>query len=338
MLAAYLLFLAKTITFIVAILLIIAGIITLVSKGKQHPKERLDIKKLNEKYEAMAKLLREKICTKKQLKQYGKEEKQQRKQNEKLKPPAHRKRIFVLNFQGDIRASAVKTLREEITALLTTATREDEVVLRLESPGGMVYAYGLAASELLRIRHKEIPLTVIVDKVAASGGYMMACVANRILAAPFAIVGSIGVIAQLPNFHRLLKKKDIDFEQIMAGQYKRTLSLFGENTRQGREKFQEEIDETHTLFKAFIRENRPMLNIEKVATGEHWYGKQAISLQLIDDICTSDDYLQFASNHADIYELCYVTRRSLMEKLNASAQKGYENLLKAVSPSHTFIE
>lgn len=338
MLTAYLLFLAKTITLILAILLAVAGVIALISKNKLQPKEHLEIKKLNEKYEGMTKLLREKICTKKQLKQHLKEEKKLRKQNEKLATSTHRKRIFVLSFQGDVRASAVKSLREEITALLTTASHDDEVVLKLESPGGLVYAYGLAASELQRIRNKDIPLTVIVDKVAASGGYMMACVANRILAAPFAIVGSIGVIAQLPNFHRLLKKKDIDFEQIMAGQYKRTLTLFGENTRQGREKFQEEIDETHTLFKAFIRENRPMLNIDKVATGEHWYGKQAIALQLIDDICTSDDYLQSASQNADIYELCYVTKRSLMEKLNASAKKGYENVLKALSPSHTFIE
>jgi len=330
MLSQYLLFAAQTITLIIAILVVFGGIVAIATKGKHRPKDQLEIKKLNEAYEDMQETMRAEVLDKPALKKLLKAEKKAKKLREKISKnleEAARKRIFVVNFAGDIRASAVKALREEVTAILTIATAQDEVVLRLESPGGMVHAYGLAASQLQRIRKQQIPLVAIIDKVAASGGYMMAAVANKILAAPFAVVGSIGVIAQIPNFHRLLKKNNIEFEQITAGQYKRTLTLFGENTRQGRQKFQEEVDETHDLFKSFVRENRPQLNVEAVATGEHWYGTQAVASNLIDGIITSDDYLLSASKEADIYEVCYTTRKSFMGKLTASAHKGYEQLL-----------
>lgn len=330
MLPDYLLFLAKIATFIIAILLLFVGIIAIASKGKDKSKEKLDIKKINEKLEETTQTLREAVLTKDKLKEILKTEKKQQKAADKAQKEGteSRKRIFVLNFQGDIRASAVKNLREEITAILTIATPEDEVVICLESPGGMVHAYGLAASQLKRIRAKNIPLTAIVDKVAASGGYMMACVANRILAAPFAVLGSIGVIAQLPNFHRLLKKNDVDFEQIMAGQYKRTLTIFGENTKEGRKKFQEEVDETQELFKAFVIENRPSLNIDHVATGEHWFGTRALELNLIDDIMTSDDYILAASQEADIFEITHTIKKNLMEKFSTNAQKAFDTLVK----------
>ncbi|HVV68315.1 MAG TPA: protease SohB [Gammaproteobacteria bacterium] len=333
MLAHYALFLAQALTIVIAILILFGGIIAISSKGKSRSKDRLEVKKINDKYEAMEQLLCETTCSKQELKRHHKETKKLQKEQKKS---GMRKRIFVLNFQGDIRAQAVKNLREEITGILTTATPKDEVVLRLESPGGMVHAYGLAASQLQRLRKQQIPLTVIVDKIAASGGYMMAAVGNHILSAPFAVVGSIGVIAQIPNFHKLLKKKDIEFEQIMAGQYKRTLTLFGENTRQGREKFQEEVDETHALFKAFILENRPNLDMDKVATGEHWYGSRALELKLIDAIMTSDDYLLTASRNADIYEVCYQVKKTWMSKFSTAAQQGMEQLkanLKHVTPT-----
>ena len=101
--------------------------------------------------------------------------------------------------------------------MLEVAQPEDQVIIRLENHGGVVHEHGLAASQLVRIREREIPLTIVVDKVAASGGYLMACVANRILAAPFAILGSIGVLAQIPNFNRLLDSHGVDFEMITAG-------------------------------------------------------------------------------------------------------------------------
>jgi serine protease SohB len=202
--------------------------------------------------------------------------------------------VFVLGFHGDIRAHAVRNLREEISALLTLAEPEDSVVVRLESSGGMVHAYGLAAAQLTRIRERGIPLTVCVDKVAASGGYLMACVADRIVAAPFAMVGSIGVLAQIPNFHRLLKKHDIDYELLTAGQYKRTLTVFGRNTDTARQKFAEELEDTHALFREFVQRYRPGLDVAAVATGEVWFGERAQGLGLVDTLGTSDALLQDA--------------------------------------------
>ena len=153
-------------------------------------------------------------------------------------------------------AHEVESLREEITAIISIANpSKDKVLIRLESGGGVVHGYGLAASQLQRIKSAGIPLSVAIDKVAASGGYMMACVADEILAAPFAIVGSIGVIAQIPNFNKILKKNDVEFEQITAGEFKRTLTLFGENTDKAREKFREEIEQTHDLFKTTLEDS-----------------------------------------------------------------------------------
>ena len=227
----------------------------------------------------------------------------------------------MIHFKGDIRANEVASLREEVSAILTTASGTDEVLVILESGGGTVHGYGLGASQLQRIRDKSISLTVAVDKVAASGGYMMACVANRIIAAPFAIIGSIGVLAQLPNFHKLLKKHDIDFEQISAGKFKRTLSLFGENTEADREKLRGELEETHELFKQFVRENRAQVDVEAISTGEHWLAKTALERGLVDALQTSDDYLSNAAASAEIYEVRYTRRKSFMEKLFTSTAR-----------------
>lgn len=317
-LANYGLFLAKTATIVIAIIVIVAFIVAMASKGKE-TKTRLKIKKLNKKYTDFKNSLNEEVLTKTENKQLRKSEKQQLKK-EKNKSES-RKRVFLLNFNGDIKASATSSLREEITAILTIAKPTDEVVVALESPGGMVPNYGLAASQLKRLRNKNIPLTVAVDKVAASGGYMMACVANKILAAPYAIIGSIGVVAQIPNFHRLLKKNEIDFEQITAGEYKRTLSLFGEVTEKGREKVQEDVNSIHAIFKAFILEHRPQVQIDQVATGEHWHGLQALDLKLVDSILTSDDYLLNMSEDTDIYEIHYAEKKSLAKKLSLSMQQ-----------------
>lgn len=314
-LADYGLFLAKSITIIIAILLALIGVMVILRKAKGIDKNKLEIKNINEKYEHYTDTLNATILHKTELKKALKEKKSQQKQQDKN--PSNKKRIFVLQFAGDIRASAVSQLREEISAILCVATPQDEVVVCLESGGGMVTHYGLAASQLRRLRNKQIPLTIIVDKIAASGGYMMACVGDRVLAAPFAIIGSIGVLAQIPNFHRLLKKHNVDFEQLTAGQYKRTLTIFGENTEKGREKMQEEIEDIHQLFKAFIAQNRQQVDVNQIATGEYWLASRALELKLVDDLITSDDYLQTASNDADIYHVNYVEKKSLGAKLNS---------------------
>ncbi|BBB14940.1 non-proteolytic protein peptidase family S49 [Candidatus Rickettsiella viridis] len=307
-------FLLKLSTLVLAILILAAGLFAIARKAKEQARLKLCINKLNTKYQEFADVLNAEILTKSAKKKITKEKKIKLKKQSKQA----NKHIFVLNFQGDIKGSAVCGLREEITAILQVATPQDEVVLKLESGGGMVSPYGLAASQLQRLKNKRIPLTISIDKIAASGGYLMACVADKILAAPFAIIGSIGVVAQLPNFHRFLKKRDIDFELLTAGEYKRTLTMFGENTEKAREKTKEDLEEIHRLFKQFIEANRKQVNITQVATGAHWLAKDALELKLVDELITSDDYLmnQACSNHADIYELKFLMKKSVADKLS----------------------
>lgn len=311
----YGLFLAKAITIVLAVLATVGGIIALSARTKLRAKERIEVKNLNRQYQHMMHTLQAAMLPKKAFQRVFKAWRKAEQKRHTSTSQEHKKKIFVVNFHGDIRALAVNSLRKEITAILTVAIPEDEVVVRLESGGGLVHAYGLAASQLSRIKDRHIPLTVAIDKLAASGGYLMACVADRIICAPFAIVGSIGVISQVPNFHRLLKKNDIDFEQFTAGEYKRTVTLFGENTEKGRNKFQEQIEETHLLFKTFIKEHRSELDIVKVATGEYWYGTQALELKLVDALRTSDDYLLEASKTADIFEVTYISKEHLTQRL-----------------------
>ena len=327
-LATYALFLLKAITIVAAILLIFSGIAAVAGKNRIKPREKISIRNLNHKYEDLRNAINAETLTKHELKELEKKKKEEEKAKKKKQKKGkksegnEKKRIFVLSFNGDVDANAVETLREEVTAVLTSAKPIDEVLVRVDSAGGVIHGYGLAASQLQRIRDRKIPLTVAVDKVAASGGYLMACVADKIVAAPFAIVGSIGVVAEIPNFNKLLKKHDVSYEQITAGEYKRTLSMFGENTPKGRKKMQEEVEEAHGLFKKFIATHRPKVSISKVSTGEHWYGTDALRLKLIDEIITSDDYLFNASNCEDIsiYEITYTIRKSISEKFSFLAK------------------
>ncbi len=226
--------------------------------------------------------------------------------------------VFVLDFDGDIKASAVKHLREEISTIVSTANKGDEVIIRLESGGGMVHSYGLAAAQLVRLKEAGLKLTVCVDKIAASGGYMMACVADNIIAAPFAVIGSIGVVSQLPNFHKLLKKNDVDYEMFTAGDYKRTVTVFGENDDEDRAKYQEELEQTHDLFKHFVNTYRSQLDLDKVANGEHWYGEDAIKLKLVDKLQTSDSYILALMEDNEVYALHSRQKPTLAEKLGLS--------------------
>lgn len=313
-LAQYGLFLLKTLTLVVAILAVIGGIFSLARRNRASGTAdgQIEIRHLNEELDELKQALQQELLSKDELKASHKADKQRAKQQENTPRP----RTFVLSFDGDVAASAVESLREEITAILQVARPEsDEVLLRLESPGGMVHAYGLAASQLQRLRGAGLKLTVAIDKVAASGGYLMACVADLVLAAPFAVVGSIGVIAQLPNFNKLLTKHDIDYEQFTAGQYKRTVTVLGRNTDEGRQKFQQELDETHQLFKSFVQQYRPQLDLEQIATGEHWYGQQALELKLIDRLQTSDDHLLAQAAERELYLLSFSQPKSLMQRL-----------------------
>jgi serine protease SohB len=315
-LSAYGLFLLELATITVAVVAVILLIIATARRSGEQ--EGLSVRHLNEQLEERESALKRKLLGKAEFKKLKKAQAKERKQ--RAKSDAERPRVFVLDFKGDLRATAAASLREEISAVLAVAKQGDAVVVRLENAGGAVHEHGFAASQLMRLRQRGIGLTVAVDKVAASGGYLMACVADHILAAPFAILGSIGVIVQLPNFHRLLEDKGVDFELLTAGKYKRTLTLFGKNTDEGREKLAEELEEVHALFKRQIAEHRPSVDLDQVATGEHWYGIRALELKLCDSLGTSDDYLRTLAETADLYSVAYKRRKSLSERVLASTE------------------
>ena len=284
-----------------------------VARRRRPAGSRLRVEQLNRRIDALGDALRGKLLRKKDLRKLFKSRKKALAERDSLRP-----NVFVLEFKGDLFASAVGNLREEVTAITAVARKEDEVVVRLESAGGAVPHYGLAAAQLLRLRDKAIKVTVCIDRIAASGGYMMACVADQILAAPFAIIGSIGVVAQVPNLHRLLKKHDVDFQEMTAGEFKRTVSIFGEITERGRRKFQEELEDTHQLFKEFVKANRPKLDLEQVATGEHWLARRGMDLGLVDRLRTSDEYLVDRAAEANLYQVTFERMRTLRERLGGA--------------------
>jgi serine protease SohB len=312
----YAMFLAKALTIVVAIGAVIAMIVMAAVKPKSH-KGELSFDDLSKEHQDLIEGLQQEMLDKKAFKQWKKDQKA---------AEQHRPKLFVVDFNGSMDAHEVDALREEITAVIAVAGQNDEVLVRLESGGGVVHGYGLAASQLDRIKQHQIPLTVAVDKIAASGGYMMACIADKVLAAPFAIVGSIGVVAQLPNFHKLLKKNHVDVEQFTAGEFKRTVTIFGENTEKGRQKFQHELEETHVLFKNFVQKHRPVLDISKVATGEHWFGYQALDLRLVDELATSDEYLLKQLPLRQVYQVKYQMKKGFAEKVGLSAATMLQSL------------
>ena len=334
----YGIFLAKTVTIVAAIGFLLVTLTSTTQRLKKMEKQGyVEIKSLNEKYEDISHAMQAAILSEADYEATEKAEKKANKIKLKAEKAKHKKgqenavrkpRLFVMDFLGDIKASDAEMLSEKVTAVLTQAKPEDEVVLRLESSGGMVHSYGFAASQLQRIRDRSIPLTVCVDKVAASGGYMMACIGSQIFSAPFAVIGSIGVVAQIPNFNRLLKKHDVDYEVLTAGEYKRTLTMLGENTEKGREKFQQEIQETHDLFKDFVAASRPDLNMDIVATGETWFGKKAVDLGLADKILTSEEYIFSRHPDADIYHIGWIEKHSIAERLGFAAEASIERVLK----------
>lgn len=349
--AEYGLFLAKVVTLLIAtgILVLIVGssmargrrgsaadspesgdiVITKYNECLEDFEEALSISRLEpamRKQAGKERKARDK-AERKAAKLAAKKAKRQRGKGETLVPENPLPRTFVLDFDGDIRASSVEKLRREITAVLTSATSDDEVLLRLDSGGGTVNGYGLGAAQLDRIRKRRIPLVICVDKVAASGGYMMACVADKIIAAPFAMVGSIGVVAQIPNVHRLLKKWDIDVELLTAGKFKRTLTMFGENNDEGRAKFIEDIERIHAQFKQYVSDRRPKLDIERVATGEVWSGTDLTELGLVDELGTSDERITESCIGREVLIVTWREKRSLMQRFSLGAESAVDRLI-----------
>ncbi len=314
-------FAAKGLVILVVVLFVSALLFRRRGRSEfEEERGRLGVTPLNSRWQRTVEGLRATLLPAKERKRYLKERKAERKATEKAAAASEVKpKLFILDFKGDLMAQQVEGLRREVSALLAVVEPNDEVVVRLESGGGAAHAYGFAASQLARFATKDIKLTVCVDRIAASGGYMMACVADHIVAAPFAIIGSIGVAAPVPNVHRLLDRHGVDYENITAGKYKRTMSFLAENTEEGRMKFQEQIEETHALFKSFVAEQRKGVDIDAIATGEHWHGSRAAELGLVDELGTSDDYLMSRLDQAELYELRYKKPATLRDRFSGAA-------------------
>ena len=317
LLVAYGFFLLKVITVLLVILIPILMISSSTKHRKETDKGRIIVKNLSDKLEEIGVTLKSAEMDPKAYKSFLKERNKKKKKENKGKP---KEIVYVLDFKGDIQASAVGKLKQEINAIIASQVKCKEVVVKVESGGGSAYAYGLCAAELKRLVDNKIKLTVCIDKIAASGGYLMSCVATKIVAAPWAIVGSIGVIAQLPNFHRLLKKLDIDIEMHTAGKFKRTLTTLGKNTQQGREKFISELEDLHVVFKDFVKENRSKIQVAKVSTGEVWQGEKAKKLGLIDEIGTSDDYLLKLASKFKLLEIQYFEKKPFTARIGTAAE------------------
>ncbi|MFQ6007078.1 MAG: protease SohB [Woeseia sp.] len=311
-LAEYGLFLLKAITIVGAIVVVVGMVAAAGRKAALH--EGLEVEHLNKKYQTLASALKQAVLRKADRKAEAKADKAKAKAAASEKRP----RSFVIDFKGDLKATAVSSLREEVSAILDVAAPDDQVIVRLENHGGIVHEHGLAASQLVRIRDHGIELIVSVDKVAASGGYLMACVASKIIAAPFAILGSIGVIAQLPNFNRMLEEHGIDFEMVMAGEHKRNVTIFGKNTDEDRAKLKEELEDVHSLFKDVVADYRQNLDLDRVATGEHWYGTRALEHGLADELKTSDELLAELAKDRDLYRVNYKIKQPLQKRILAN--------------------
>lgn len=324
----YALFLAEAATLVLAAVALAAGLVALARRKGRHLGE-IQVTDINRQLEAAGDRIEAARLPKKVFKNLAKQRKAEHKARQQQGDAGPCS--YLVDFKGDLRASAIVALREEITAILQVAKPGDAVLLRLESPGGMVNRYGLAAAQLLRLRDAKLPLTAMVDSVAASGGYLMAATADKIVAAPFALVGSIGVVAQIPNFHRWLQARDIDWEQFTAGQFKRTVTVFGENTEAGRAKLREELEEIHARFREFVHERRK-LDIDKVATGEAWLGSQALELGLVDELATSDEVIRRACQQRRVLQVSYQRKLTLPERVRMSAQAAWDGIWRPPGP------
>jgi serine protease SohB len=325
----YALFLVEAVTLVLTAVVLVSVLVALSRRKGRHLGE-IAVTDVNRQIEVAGdriEALRLSRPAYKHLLKQRKSERKARRQQAETAPCT-----YLIDFKGDIRASAITALREEITAILQVAQPGDAVLLRLESPGGMVNRYGLAAAQLLRLRDAGLPLTALVDTVAASGGYLMATVADKIVASPFALVGSIGVIAQIPNFHRWLQARNIDWEQFTAGQYKRTVTLFGENTDDGRAKLREELEEIHTRFRDFVHERRVQLDMDKIGTGEAWLGSQARELGLVDELATSDDIIRAACARGRVLHVSYQRKLTLSERMRVQAQAAWDGIWQPPGP------
>lgn len=312
------LFFLKSLIIVVGLLVVILIPMIQSQKRKAGKKKKLELENLKNRFKPYIQEFHQAHMNKKKYKNYLK----QLKKKEPIESEKEKPNSFLISFTGDKMATQVESLRDEVSLILNIAKPEDEVILLLESPGGAVASYGLAASQLVRLRDR-LKLTICVDTVAASGGYLMASTGHQIISAPFALVGSIGVLFQTPNIHEFLKKRDISFEEITAGKYKRTITPFGKITEEKKQKLQEQIDLVYFQFKNFLKKYRENLDFEKVATGEVWLGAEALKLHLVDKIQCSDDYIMEALKTRNVYKIKLKEEKKLWEKFTKKISSKY---------------
>ena len=309
--------------FIVVVSVLICVLVPIFVIRKSSPidkdKKSLKLENLKKEYNDYIRQFYQKTMNKKNFKKYLKGFYK----NEKKESP--KTSLFVLSFKGDIMASQVKNLRDEISFILEVAKPKDEVVILIESRGGSVSHYGLAANQLQRLRERDIPLTVCVDKVAGSGGYLMACVGNQILSSPFAFIGSIGVMFGVPNVHDFLKKHDVNYEEFTAGKFKRTVTPFGKITEEKKDRLQSQLNLIHDQFKNFVRRYRE-IDLEETATGEAWLAEEALKKGLVDKLQCSDDYILEQMKTRNVYKVSLKSPQSFFERILSKRSVSEESL------------
>ncbi|KZX82185.1 hypothetical protein A3715_00045, partial [Oleiphilus sp. HI0009] len=249
----------------------------------------------------------------------------------KFKASPNKQSIFVLDFKGDKTASSVGSLSKEVSAILSVAKPNDEVFLRLESPGGTITGYGLASQQLIRLREAGIRLVVSVDEIATSGGYMMAAVGDRIIASPTSMLGSIGVIMEVPNFYNLLDRAGVQFHQFTAGKHKRLVSMTNKIGDAAKDQINQDLEKSHELFKNHVHTYRNSVNLESVSHGDVWSAKYCLDNKLVDDLMTSEAYLFDRASRANIFHISWDVERSFSDKLSSFAAQASINTLDKVA-------
>ncbi len=205
-------------------------------------------------------------------------------------------RLAVLRFQGlrDLNASGDQRLSEAIDEVLVNRDHFEEAVVIIDSPGGTTHGYGHAYALLERLSASGLKVTACIDRIGASGGYLMALPADRILAGPFAIVGSVGVVAGIPNVKRLLEEKGVSYRLFVAGDKKRVVHFADDDGPEVREYMDEKLAGIHTQFLQAVEKHRgDRVKLDEVRSGDHWSAEESVEkgLGLVDELQTSAEYL-----------------------------------------------
>lgn len=215
--------------------------------------------------------------------------------------PASGKVTAVLRFEGDTMATGRQDFARMVDEVLHNKERIQRVIVVVNSPGGGVSVYGQMFAGMERMRNAGVDVTACVDTYAASGGYLMSVPAQRIIAAPFAMVGSIGVVSEFMNFNKLLRRLGVEPMTITAGELKRTVTPLSEVTEENKAAYKAQLEAIHRQFIAVVKKYREV-DADRVCTGNHWTAAESVELKLnlVDGLATSQEYLFEANQTEDL--------------------------------------